>query len=156
MIIIGYPGIGKSSLSTSLKEYIDLESNNFWRWEDGNKVRDKKWYIAYCNIAVDLSKQGYNVFICSNGVVQDRLKEMKKNENFKENIICCVPTIELKDDWIGKLKNRYNYSQSDKDYSAYIRAADHYEEDVNGIINCGFPIVQIINMDYSLEKVLNE
>lgn len=111
--------------------------------ENSNKVRDKNWYIAYCNIAVDLSKQGHNVFVCSNGVVQNRLKEMKKNKNFQENIICCTPTLELKDKWIDKLKDRYNYSQSDKDYSAYIRVADHYEEDVNGIINCGFPNIEI-------------
>ena len=156
MIIIGYPGIGKSSLSTSASRYIDLESSNFWYLENGNKVRDKNWYIAYCNIAVDLSEQGYMVFVCSNGVVQNRLKEIKKNKNFEENIICCTPTLELKDKWIGKLKNRYNYSQSDKDYSAYIRAADHYEEDVNGIINCGFPTVQIKNMDYQLKKVLSD
>lgn len=155
MIIIGYPWIGKSSLSTSAAGYIDLESSNFWYLENGNKVRDKNWYIAYCNIAVDLSEQGYMVFVCSNGVVQNRLKEIKKNKNFEENIICCTPTLELKDKWIEKLKNRYNYSQSDKDYSAYIRAADHYKEDVNGIINCGFPTVQIKNMDYSLEKELN-
>ena len=156
MIIIGYPGIGKSSLSTSAKGYIDLESSNFWYWENDNKVRDKNWYVAYCNIAVDLSKQGYKVFVCHNGVVQNRLKEMKKNKNFEENIICCTPTLELKDKWIEKLKDRYNYSQSDKDYSAYIIAADHYEEDVNGIINCGFPTVQIKNMDYSLEKILSD
>lgn len=156
MIIIGYPGIGKSLLSTSVTGYIDLESSNFWRLEDDNKVRDKNWYIAYCNIAVDLSEQGYKVFVCSNGVVQNRLKEMKKNKDFKENIICCTPTLELKDKWIEKLKNRYNNSKSDKDYSAYVRAVVHYKEDVNGIINCGFPTVQIKNMDYSLEKVLSD
>lgn len=94
--------------------------------------------------------------MCSNGVVQNRLKEMKKNKDFKENIICCTPTFELKDKWIEKLKNRYNNSKSDKDYSAYVRAAVHYKEDVNGIINCGFPTVQIKNMDYSLEKVLSD
>lgn len=156
MIIIGYSGIGKSSLSTSVTEYIDLDSSNLWRQEDGNRIRDKKWYISYCNIAVTLSEQGHNVFVCYNEVVQNRLKEMKKNKNFQENIICCTPTLELKDKWIEKLKNRYNHSKSDKDYSAYVRAADHYEEDVNGIINCGFPTVQIKNMDYSLEKVLND
>ena len=63
MIIIGFPGIGKSSVTraydgdTNTTSYIDLESSNF--------VKDDNWVEEYCNLAIDLDLQGYNVFVSS-------------------------------------------------------------------------------------------
>lgn len=155
MIIIGYPGIGKSSLSTSATGYIDLDSSNFWRWEDGNRVRDKNWYIAYCNIAVYLSKQGHKVFVCADEDVQKKLKEMSGSKDFKEEIIYCVPALELKDKWVEKLENRYNESHSIEDLAALNHVGTSYEKDLEYIMNSGLPVVKIRYMDYSLEKLLN-
>ena len=61
MIIIGFPGVGKSSVanpthtSKRFTGYIDLESNNFPK-TDG-------WEDTYCKVALDLSQQGYDVFV---------------------------------------------------------------------------------------------
>lgn len=44
MIIIGYQGIGKSSVAKEDYKYIDLESSNFW--VDGNRPNDY-WPKAY-------------------------------------------------------------------------------------------------------------
>ena len=52
MIYVGYQGIGKSSLGGTDK-YIDLESSNFKHEDD--------WYKTYCDVAISLSKQGYDV-----------------------------------------------------------------------------------------------
>lgn len=51
MIICGYPGIGKSTLSKSNSKFIDLDSSNF-RYYDG--TRDSKWWQPYTNVAVGL------------------------------------------------------------------------------------------------------
>lgn len=59
MIIVGYQGIGKSSLAGRDKKFIDLESGNFWI--DGKRADD--WYKPYCKIAEHLSQQGYYVFV---------------------------------------------------------------------------------------------
>lgn len=155
MIIIGYTGIGKSSLSTLATGYIDLDSSNFWHWEDDNRVRDKNWYIVYCNIAVALSEQGHKVFVCSDENVQNRLKVMSESKDFKEEIIYCVPTLELKDKWIEKLKNRYNESQSINDLAAFLHVEADYEKDIEYIMSSGLPVVKIRYMDYSLEELLN-
>ena len=91
MIIIGYPGIGKSTLAGQ-NNYIDLESSNFWN--KGKRPDD--WYIYYCNIALDLSRQGYVVFVSSHEAVRNRLKYAITDER----IICIYPSLELKDEWI--------------------------------------------------------
>lgn len=46
MIIIGYPGIGKSTLGGQ-NDVIDLDSSNFWN----NGKRPDDWYVYYCKVA---------------------------------------------------------------------------------------------------------
>lgn len=97
MIIIGYQGIGKSTLAGKNK-CIDLESGNFWFYdlETYQKVRHNDWYVPYCNIANHLSEQGYTVFTSSHEVVRNELKKSK------EDVFIIYPSIELKDEWIKK------------------------------------------------------
>ena len=71
MVIVGYQGIGKSTLAKNRNGFIDLESSNFFV----NGERSPDWYIPYCEIALDLSKQGYDVFVSSHKVVRDELKK---------------------------------------------------------------------------------
>ena len=65
MIVIGYQGIGKSTLAARNLKYIDLESSNFWfdDPETKQRVRHSNWYEMYFNVAEDLSRQGYVVFV---------------------------------------------------------------------------------------------
>ena len=100
MIVIGYQGIGKSTLGGKSK-FIDLESGNMW--VDGKRADD--WYIPYCNIAIHLSKQGFTVFTSSHEVVRNYLK------NSTEEVVICCPTLELKDQWIERLQTRYDKSK---------------------------------------------
>ena len=92
MIIIGYQGIGKSTLAASELKYIDLESSNFWFYdsETKQKVRHSNWYEMYCNVAENLSRQGYIVFVSSHQPVRERLLKSK------EYVVVCVPLLILK------------------------------------------------------------
>lgn len=139
MIIIGYQGIGKSTLAGQAG-CIDLESGNFW--VDGK--RDEKWYIPYCNIAEHLSSQGYTVFVSSHEVVRNQLKDSK------EAVYIVCPSLELKDEWIQKLKERYERTQLEKDYKAYMNAADRYTENITELLNSGIKCYPIQSMDYNL------
>lgn len=145
MIIIGYQGIGKSTLSKRNLKYIDLESGCFW--VNGN--RDKNWYIEYTQIAEHLSKQGYIVFVSSHEVVRNALR------NSSEKVCCCFPSVELKDAWVEKLKQRYNKSGLEKDKKAYLNAKDRYAENINEIKISGFDNIIIKNMQYSLQKEID-
>lgn len=143
MIIIGYQGIGKSTLAGKYK-CIDLESGNFW--VDGK--RDENWYIPYCQIANHLSQQGFTVFVSSHEVVR---KELEKSE---EKIYVICPSLDLKTDWIHKLRERWEESGLVKDYKAYMNAVDRYTENCTEIMESGFDFVVIDNMDYSLKEIV--
>lgn len=145
MIVIGYQGIGKSSLAGRDSGCIDLESGNFWH--DG--VRPDDWYIYYCNIAEHLSKQGFTVFTSSHEVVRNYLKE-----NCKEDVYVIFPSLALKDEWIKKLKDRYRQTGLDKDYKALKNAEDRYEENIEELKNSGFTYCEIDSMDYNLKNIL--
>lgn len=148
MIVIGYQGIGKSSLAVNNIKCIDLESGNFWFEENGKHVRHDNWYLAYTNIAKSLSEQGYVVFVSSHEVVRNNLKDTD------EQVVVCCPSLDLKTEWIEKLRKRFETFGLEKDYKAYMNAKDRYTENIKEIINSGFEVKLIESMDYKLEEVL--
>lgn len=150
MIVIGYQGIGKSTLATKSLRYIDLESSSFWfdDPETKQKIRHVMWHVMYCNVAEYLSRQGYIVFVSSHQPVRERL--LKSDEY----VITCVPALDLKDKWIEKLRLRYENSGLEKDYKAYMNAADRFTENVTEIMNSGFDVLEIRDMDYDLKTLL--
>ena len=79
MIITGYQGIGKSTLASKYDKIIDLESSSFWKTEEvygvEKRTRPDDWYVYYCQIALDLSKHGYTVFVSCHPKVREFLKK---------------------------------------------------------------------------------
>ena len=146
MIIIGYQGVGKSTLAKDSWKYIDLESGNFWI----NGERDEQWYKPYCNIANHLSAQGYTVFTSSHKKVREELK------NSSEVVKIAFPALELKTDWLIRLKDRYNESMLEKDYKALMNASLYYETNINDLMNEPFDKIVINNIDYNLRKLIEE
>ena len=144
MIIIGYQGIGKSTLAGRDK-CIDLESSNFW--VNGKRAED--WYIPYCQIANHLSEQGYTVFVSSHAVVREELKKSQ------EKVIVICPCPDLKDEWIKKLEDRYLYTKLEKDYKAWKNAEDRYLENINELTDGTFTWYYIPDMNYSLQFIVS-
>ena len=146
MIIIGYQGIGKSTLAKDSRKYIDLESGNFWV----NGERDEQWHKPYCNIANHLSAQGYTVFTSSHKEIREELK------NSNEIVKIVFPALELKTDWLIRLTNRYNESMLEKDYKALINASLYYEDNINDLMNEPFDKIVINNIDYNLRELIEK
>ena len=144
MIIIGYQGIGKSSISGKGSNRIDLESGNFWH----NGMRPDDWYIYYCQIADHLSKQGFTVFTSSHKLVREELA------NSKEDIWVVYPSLSLKDEWVEKLKKRYEQTQSEKDYKAWKNAEQMYDDNINDLKSSPFRRFEITSMDYDLYRMV--
>lgn len=150
MIVIGYQGIGKSTMVQSDKnhKWIDLESGSFWN----NGVRADDWYVAYTNIALDLARQGFNVFVSSHKQVREELLK-----SVRYDIYVCYPTKELKRSWIMKLRDRYIFSTQEektKNYKAMMNAIDRYDDNIDELTNSGFPCIEITTMDYRLSDLL--
>lgn len=145
MIVIGYQGIGKSTLAGRNNRFIDLESGNFW--VDGKRADD--WYKPYCQIAEHLSQQGYVVFTSSHQVVRDQLR------GSTETVILAYPSIGLKDFWIKKLEQRYQKTGLEKDYKALMNAKDRFEENIRELSEDKmFSHMTLGSMDYDLEAAL--
>ena len=130
---------------------IDLESSNFFIDETKRK-RARNWSKVYANVAMNLSKQGFIVFTSSHLDVRRELA--KRSEDYPMVII--TPSLEIKDQWIKKLEDRYNETKLDKDYRAYMNAKFQYEENVNDLLSTegNFTIIAINNIDYDLEQLV--
>ena len=145
MIVIGYQGIGKSTLAGRDHKFIDLESGNFW--VDGKRADD--WYKPYCQIAEHLSQQGYIVFTSSHEVVRKQL------EHSKEVVVLVYPSMKLKNMWIDKLENRYRNTGLEKDYKALMNAKDRYDDNIQELAATKVPFrLELVDLDYDLEALL--
>ena len=150
MIIIGFPGIGKSTLAFNNDKFVDLESSYF-KTPD---ARNDDWVVDYCKLAEFLSKNGSIVFISSHKAVRDYITNMHTNEH----VACIFPSKRIKEQWIKKLEDRYMNSGLDKDYRAFIRARDHYDDDIRELYSDdGIPYKWVItDINYNLEEEIDK
>ena len=149
MIIIGFPGIGKSTLAYNNDKFVDLESSYFKTAD----VRNEDWVVEYCQCAVYLSLHGFIVFISSHKVVRDYIAKMRTNEL----VAYVFPSKRIGEQWIKKLEERYMNSGLDKDYRAFIRARDHYDDDIRELYSDGISYKWIItDINYDLEEEIEK
>ncbi len=143
-IVVGYQGIGKSTLANSGNgRYIDLESSNFF--VDNNRASN--WATIYAKIAKSLANQGYIVFVSSHDEVRTALRN------------CCdvgliFPATSLKDAWILKLKNRYFETEKEKDFKAWQNAKNLYEVSIRDLMYSPKKSCIIDDMNYNLETIV--
>lgn len=154
-IIIGYPGIGKSTLANVSNGYIDLESSNFFYPSIHHMERPKGWEYVYCQLALDLCDQGYTVFTSSHSLITNLLCKLSDKILEDIKIYTCSPSINLENEWIDKLYKRYTASNSDKDLRAYERAEQYYQEDIKSLQSIKqFNHIIINDMNYNLRDVI--
>lgn len=150
-IIIGYQGIGKSSIINKYdNSFIDLESSSF-RLPDGSRHDD--WYKYYINIALDLASQGHNVFISSHNTVRNELASRIKS--FPKIVpLIIYPDPSLKEQWINRLEQRYIKNPTKKNELAFLNAKDKYLENINELqsysIQNKFKSIVIKSTEYNL------
>lgn len=149
MIIVGYPGIGKSTLAGRESGCIDLDSSDFrhvWPCDKSNS-----WYVGYCKMAEVLSKQGFTVFVSSHEAVRNVLIARQV-----EDFALIFPSLELKDKWLKRLRTRAKKEDAEpKHVMAYERAVKYYEDDIGEMQRDRrqFDGYTITKMDYDLLKI---
>lgn len=143
MIILGYPGIGKSAVCKNRSGWIDLESSNFdLKTDDG--------VAQYCRVAMDLSDQGKTVFVSTHENVRKFFESVPK----RSFVAVVYPKLELKEAWIKRLTARYNKTGLIKDRRALSRAEENYENDIEALMTSSLTQIQISNVNTELEIVL--
>lgn len=152
VIAVGYPGVGKSTLSSRDKLFVDLESSNFS--VNGEKIKD--WEQVYSDVAISLALQNRVVWVSSHKIVRDHLLSLPSFGDLK--FLAVVPSKSLQTEWIYKLKDRLDNSGLAKDYYAYNRAKDHYLEDISSIVDDfssnDLPVVELTSMEYDLKGLM--
>ena len=155
MILIGYPGIGKSTLArTSDSRFIDLESSYFPRKYRGEEI---DWQDQYCRIAIDLHDQGYLVFTSSHDVVRNKFHQFVQRGFIKHNEVALVfPAIVIYDKWIEMLERRYKTTKLDKDLRALDNARSNFQDQINELKEDSFGKILLYYTpgEYNLEEVI--
>lgn len=150
MIIIGFPCIGKSSVANepikgyTFSGFIDLESSNF--------VKNENWVSEYCNVALDLSRQGYDVFVSSHESVRDYLANFQD----QDDIIEVFPSANMYDEWIRRLRNRYQNDNSDKNKRAYDYVSNNFFSAVENMMYDDIQWKLILNKDSHINDLNRE
>ena len=166
MIIIGYPGVGKSEAAKQFSvAVIDLESsecvdeykpsNDCVITLTGGNVSDypkdvkNRNFNTYCKIAEYLSKNNKIVLVSSHKEVQDYFCKSK------EPVYICYPDKEIKKEWIQFLRGRYINDDSKKNYNAYMRAVNNFDDDIDYMSTRGFVNIELKDGAF-LSNVLEE
>lgn len=150
MIILGYPGVGKSTLAKLRPEIVDLESSKFRKSLDG----EPDWEL-YCKVATNLSSQGKIVFVSTHDTVQQYIGNC-----FGEPSCAILPVKELQEQWIDKLYDRWDRSingyEVAKNGRAYNYVKEHFAESISNFHSHTIPVFWIKTMDYALSNIVDQ
>lgn len=153
MIIFGYQGIGKSSLANSPAGalYIDLESSMFRT--PMHPERSEDWFQAYGNIVCDLDKQGKFVFSACHQQIRDYIASEKDLKGVVAAI--CYPSLELREEWLYRLRQRWMDTQLPKDRAALDFAEASYSSSIKTLDkDTDYDHIILNNMNYNLMNIL--
>ena len=147
MIIIGYPGVGKTSLAGRYNQYIDLESSN---WNSPDNTKPDMWWWSYGKVAEDLSRQGYRVFVSCHPSVQ------KYFEESNEYVMVLYPSLELKEEWIKRVADRYDRDCSMKNLAALNNVELYYDNQIRLLDDSQFKNKLVLkDMNYTLDNEID-
>ena len=158
MIVIGYPGIGNDILAGE-NNCIDLNINLFYSSKCYMEKLQEIGIRNYCDVAVDLSKQGYTVFVSSHEAVINRLTYIAFTHD--EDVAIIYPSIKLKDEWIEKLKVISENINTAEAYHTWKNAEKMYDQNIEDLADpdratkYDFIRYEIGSMDYDLSDILN-
>lgn len=140
MIIIGYPGVGKSTYCREYLNAIDLESSLFDRMDF---VNDKAWAKCYTEIAAALHSTGdYKVCISSHKIVQEKILDLVD----QDDILVIAPDVTVERDWTERLFARWVREKDDKNARAYLKSIENFSKDI-GRLKKNFKHVYLIGKD---------
>lgn len=149
MIILGYPGIGKTTLANTKRcmlPVVDLESSCFY---DSYGKRPENWWEYYCKVGEYLSRQHYVVLMGMQSEVRDRLR------GSKEEVYLIFPSLDLKKAWIDRLRKRFDANPSPSALLALNRAVEKFDRDILELMNDSLHKFVISSMDYNLGRVID-
>ena len=153
LVFCGYPCVGKTTIggcSIQMKNgqwhpIVDLETSLMRI--DGN--RPDNWVQIYVNYVEDLIAQGINVFCSTHKDVRD---ELERRNILYVNV---MPSLNIKDWWLCKLRDRWKKDASQKNLLAYERAMEYYDKDIKELQEHDKYCEINVERPYLLNSILN-
>lgn len=146
MIIIGYPGVGKTNASKKFLDVIDLESSWMVVQQSGALVKPDMWEQIYCRLAEKLSEQGYIVCTSSHPEVVNILKEL-------DDVVVCYPLEKGKKAYVYNLAERFIEDDSNKNYKALVRVINNFTEDIAELESLGLDKIVLEKGEYLADRL---
>lgn len=147
MIVSAMPTIGKTTLSKSNHNVIDLDSGLF------NDIKtNPNWICTYCKIALYLERRGYVVMVSFNEHIHQYLNERA------QNYLMIAYDLSLKDYCLDKINQRLNDTERNwslrtinwviNNFDAIVTRATEIakENDIN--------LILIDDPNYNLEEII--
>ena len=153
MIIFGYQGIGKSTLANRNTDtiFIDLESSMFRT--PMHPERSEDWFQAYGNIVYDLNKQNKFIFSACHQQIRDYIASEKDLKGVMS--VICYPSIELREEWLYRLRQRWIDTQLPKDKAALDYAEASYSSSIKALDkDTDYDHLILTKMNYNLHDIL--
>ena len=144
-VIVGYQGIGKSSVAEKDDRFIDLESSLFFISKNS---RYDSWYLPYARIARYLARKGFIVFVSSHKEVRDVL------QNFDVKTYVCYPSLNLEEEWLKRLQSRWVSSGLNKDFKAWKNTEEKFKENILSLKSSPFEQIEITTLNYNLKDLI--
>lgn len=106
--------------------------------------------FPYCKIAEDLSKQGYRVFVSCHKEVQEHFSRSD------EYVMVLYPAIELKEQWLNRVRERFENEPSIKNAKALKAVDKYYDIQINSLNNSSFEHKLVLkDMSYILDNEID-
>ena len=153
MIIFGYQGIGKSTLANRNIDtiFIDLESSMFRT--PMHPERSEDWFQVYGNIVYDLNKQNKFIFSACHQQIRDYIASEKDLKGVMS--VICYPSIELREEWLYRLRQRWIDTQLPKDKAALDYAEASYSSSIKALDkDTDYDHLILTKMNYNLHDIL--
>lgn len=141
MIVLGYMGVGKSTLGGKGK-FIDLDYGDFIL-RGGVMLRD--WEQIYVNVGISLSHQGGVVLMCTDSGVRCELKDRG------EPYVVVYPASSLREVWCERLDRMMEKEVRDIVKWDIRRGRSYYVSEVSELSREEH-VIEISDMGYSLEE----
>lgn len=76
---------------------------------------------------------------------------------YNESVISVVPDLNLKEEWLNLLLQRYQSTLTYDDYVEYARAKEHYEDDIRRIMDDDrIPTIVINSTNCNIEELISQ
>lgn len=161
MIIMGFPGIGKTTLCQKSeqighkwhKQLIDLESSVFLH-TDKEEITEEQ-AKKYVQLALHLSRHGYHVFISTHPIVYETVEKLIAKPY---EALAIYPDLSLKKEWLQRLEDRYMQTRHSKDLRAWSTMVNIYDDAVSKLNSPDYRFMcrVITSMDYNLATILDD